>query len=422
MTELGLIPEEWKTTRLMQLMKLRIESVLPENVPDMRYVGLEHIDPSESKIRRWGNTQQVRSAKSHFYTNDILYGKLRPYLDKAALAEWEGVCSTDILVFAAYHDVADPDYLSYLLHTRSFLDHAVATTSGVNHPRTSWSSLSKFIAPLPPLPEQKAIARVLSTIQETIETQDKIIAAARELKKSLMRHLFTYGPVPMSEAENVPLKETGIGPVPEHWNVVGLSQKCDVKGGKRLPKGHAFSDKPTPHPYIRVVDFRNGSVDLSNLKFLTDEDYQTIRRYTINTDEVYISIAGTIGLIGTIPSELNGANLTENAAKLVIKEKNELNNIFLKYALSTENLQQQIFKLTTKTSQPKLALSRIQQIIIPLPLTSEQQEIVNMLSTMDNKTDIEENRKAALQSLFKTILHNLMTGKVRVNHLEATFS
>src|SRR5690606_708246 len=139
---------------------------------------------------------------------------------------------------------------------------------------------------------------------------ERVIQATRELKKSLMRYLFTYGPVPIEEADRVSLKETEIGLLPEHWEVVRLGEVADIKGGKRLPKGHKLSDRPTPYPYIRVVDFKDGSVDKTNLKYLTPQDYENIKQYTISSRDVYISIAGTIGLVGIVPPELDGANLT----------------------------------------------------------------------------------------------------------------
>ena len=206
----------------------------------------------------------------------------------------------------------------------------------------SRSRLSQFLLPKPPLPEQRRIAHVLRTIQRAIAAQDKLIAAARELKRSLMQHLFTYGPVPLDQADQVPLKETEIGPVPEHWEVVRLGEVVDVKGGKRLPKGHKFADGPTDHPYIRVVDFKDHSVDKTDLKFITREDYERIKRYTISSEDVYISIAGTTGLVGTVPEDLDGANLTENAAKLIIKDKKRLLKYFLVYALASEKGQSEI--------------------------------------------------------------------------------
>lgn len=412
MTEIGTLPQEWDVARLGDAVSVYDKQRIPLRSEDRQ--GMQGGFPY------CGANGIIDHINQYIFDGEFVLlaedgGYWHSFEESSYVMNGKFWVNNHAHILAAIDGKAANYYLMYALN---YLDISVFI-GGTTRGKLTQGVMKAIPIPLPPLPEQKAITRVLSTIQLAIETQDKIIAAARELKKSLMRHLFTYGPVPVTEADKVLLKETEIGPVPERWQVVRLGQKCDVKGGKRLPKGHAFSDKPTPHPYIRVIDFRGGSVDLSNLKFLTDEDYQTIRRYTINTDEVYISIAGTIGLIGTIPNELSGANLTENAAKLVIKEKSELNNIFLKYALSTENLRQQIFKLTTKTSQPKLALSRIQQIIIPLPLTSEQQEIVNMLSAVDKKIEAEENRKSALQALFKTMLHHLMTGKVRVNHLEA---
>ena len=270
--------------------------------------------------------------------------------------------------------------------------------------------LDDFPIPLPPLPEQRRIAPVLSTIQRTIQAQGAVIAAAKELKRSLMQRLFTFGP----GVEPAPTKQTEIGEIPEHWEVVQLHNLVEVKGGKRLPKGHKFADKTTDYPYIRVVDFMSNSVDMKNLRFVTFEDHQKIKRYTISPEDVYISIAGTIGLVGTVPPDLDGANLTENAAKLVIKDKRRLSNLFLIYALVSENGQQQIEHQTTRTSQPKLALTRIKQIPIPLPLSNEQSQIVAMLSAAGSRITTEEKRREALQALFKSMLHQLMTGQLRV--------
>lgn len=199
-TEIGQVPEHWEVVRLGQLMSLRTENVLPEDVPDIRYVGLEHMDSGEVNLHRWGRTAQVRSAKSRFYPKDILYGKLRPYLDKAALAEWEGVCSTDILVFTAYNDTAFPEYLAGLLHTRAFIEHAISTTSGVNHPRTSWSSIKGFAAPCPPINEQQEIAHMLSSVDKKIEAEEKRKAALQSLFKTML-HLLMTGRVRVKDLE-----------------------------------------------------------------------------------------------------------------------------------------------------------------------------------------------------------------------------
>jgi len=225
-----------------------------------------------------------------------------------------------------------------------------------------------------------------------------------------MQCLFTYGPGP----ESAPTKETEIGDIPERWDVVRLGEVVDVKGGKRLPKGHKFADSPTDHPYIRVVDFSDHSVDKTDLRFLTPEDYGRIKRYTISSEDVYISIAGTTGLVGIAPKDLDGANLTENTAKLIIKNKGHLLKHFLVYALASERGQAEIRQRTTKTSQPKLALMRVKQIPIPFPPPAEQQQIASVLSTVGRKIEAEEQRRAALQTLFKTMLHQLMTGQIRV--------
>lgn len=126
-------------------------------------------------------------------------------------------------------------------------------------------------------------------------------------------------------------KVTELGPLPHDWCATRLGEVVDIKGGKRLPRGRPFADRATPFPYLRVTDFRGRSVDKANLKFLTATDHQLLKRYTISCDDVYISIAGTIGLVGTVPPELDGAHLTENAAKLVIRLPAQLDAQFMAF-------------------------------------------------------------------------------------------
>jgi restriction endonuclease S subunit len=133
---------------------------------------------------------------------------------------------------------------------------------------------------------------------------------------------------------------------------------------ERVPKGKSLTDAQTNHPYLRVVDMVDGTISRKDLKYITDDVFVEISRYTISSDNIYISIAGTIGRVGTIPQDLNGASLTENAAKLVF-ETTETSPEYLAAVMSTDDVQSQISKLTMGVGVPKLALNRIESIKIP---------------------------------------------------------
>jgi len=164
-----------------------------------------------------------------FRSGDILYGKLRPYLDKAVLVEFQGLCSTDILVLKTKGTIM-PQFLVNIIHTGQFLNHAVSTTKGVNHPRTSYSSLSAFQFLLPPLPEQRAISRVLRVVQQAREARLREIALERERKAALMEHLFRHG------TRGEATKETEIGEMPESWEVLRLGDAITLHRGFDLPQ------------------------------------------------------------------------------------------------------------------------------------------------------------------------------------------
>src|ERR1700730_9123373 len=116
----------------------------------------------------------------------------------------------------------------------------------------------------------------------------------------------------MATSPHTGFKRTEIGLIPDDWDLRSLDAVAVVTSGKRLPKGHALVERPTPHPYIRVSDMRSGTVDSSEIRFVPEDVAPTIKRYRIFSDEIYISVAGTLGLVGIIPVQLSGANLTEN--------------------------------------------------------------------------------------------------------------
>jgi len=419
-TEIGPLPVEWHTVPFDHLMKPRSESIIPGDVPDMRYVGLEHMDSGETKIRRWGNAQQVRSAKSRFYPNDILYGKLRPYLDKAAVAEWEGMCSTDILVFSAYDDRAIPAYLAHSMHTKPFLDHAVATTSGVNHPRTSWGSISRFTTACPPLSEQKGIARVLSIIQKAIAAQDKVIAAARETKRSLMRHLFTYGPVPVADAEKVHLKETEIGPVPAHWEVRMISDVCEVKGSTiSLPELIEKDTKDANHCMVHGIKVADMNLPGNERRFANANTRARLpeslaKRLSVPPDSIVFPKRGAA--IATNKKRLTTTWTALDPNLIAVSPLGDVDCYYAFYWFLTVD----ISRLQSPGPTPQLNKKDIAPVLMPVPPQQEQQRVALILSSVDSKIEVETMRKASLQSLFQTMLHNLMTGKLRVKDLEVT--
>jgi len=175
--------------------------------------------------------------------------------------------------------------------------------------------------------------------------------------------------------------------------MVKLGELVGVKGGKRLPLGATYSDVKTSYPYIRVTDFENNSVNLTNVLYLDENVQKQIQRYTISSEDVFISIAGSIGIVGIVPKELDGANLTENAAKLVINDKAKLDKNYLMRFLATAGQIQLQAKAKT-TSQPKLALFRIEEIEIPLPPLAEQKRIAAILDKADA---IRRKRQQAIQ-------------------------
>lgn len=183
---------------------------------------------------------------------------------------------------------------------------------------------------------------------------------------------------------------------------VTIGEIAKVKGGKRLPQGAELIEEATAHPYLRIVDFRDDGLDDVNVKFISPEVHAAISRYTIGVRDVYVSIAGTIGRVGMVPTRLDGANLTENAAKVCEIDDRALPQ-FIMYFLRCKDGQDQLAARAGGAAQPKLALYRIETVEVPLPPLPTQQRIAAILSAYDDLIENNTRRIAILEEMARRL-------------------
>ena len=344
--------------------------------------------------------------------NDILFARTGGTVGKSYIVKEipEEAIYAGYLIRTRYSDMLCPEYLYYFMQTHLYWTQLRNGTIATAQPNCNGQTLSKMILPLPPLAEQK---RIVAKIEELLPLVDRYAVAYEKLeqfntrfpdamKKSILQYAIQGKLVEQRPEEGTgeelyqqiqaekqrliqekkikkekPLAEITEDDIPfdipESWKWVRLGSVVSVYGGKRIPAGRKLTVEDTGHVYIRVSDMKDGYVSTENLQFVPQDIYPSISRYIIGKEDVFITVAGTIGRVGKIPPELDGANLTENADRLVFSQ---LDQNWLIKCLQSSVVQSQIIDATTKVGQPKLAIVRIQNMMIPLPPLAEQKRIV----------------------------------------------
>ena len=207
-------------------------------------------------------------------------------------------------------------------------------------------------------------------------------------------------------------KQTEAGLIPADWSAATLDSMAFVTSGKRLPLGTKLTERETPHPYIRVTDMRPGTVSLADLRHVPAEVFPFIKNYRIFEKDIFISVAGTLGIVGKVPPELDGANLTENADRIT---NITCSRDYLLHVLASPHIQNTIEELRTVGAQPKLALARIRKFQIPLPPTkAEQEAIAEALSDADVLIESLEQLVAKKRRIKQGAMQELLTVKRRL--------
>lgn len=406
------LPAGWKNHRFGEICDRVTDSHKPVDGGDTPYVGLEHLAQGFPAFVGRGTESEVKSAKTAFKTGDILFGKLRPYLRKGVQADFDGVCSTDILAFRAKSG-CESEFLQFLIHSDEFIGHAKSTTSGVQHPRTSWPSLREFRLSLPPRPEQKKIAHILSTVQRAIEAQERIIQTTTELKKALMHKLFTEG------LRNEPQKQAEIGLVPESWEVVELGTLFDKQPQNGIYKHKR--DYGSGTQILRIDDFSNDGDVVTKAGNLVSLARSEISTYGLEPGDIVInrvnslSHLGKTALIGPISDDMV---FESNMMRFSVDESKALQGYVFQFLNSPLTKKQIIGTAKRAVAQSSINQGDVKSILVPKPTLEEQSEIFEALDATEAKIAYVTDKAAVLRDLFRTLLHELMTAKTRVREFE----
>ena len=421
-TEIGPIPVDWDVMPLRKAAKRSKATTNPQSCPEeaFDYYSIPAYQVSDEPVLERGS--EIRSQKLIVQPGMVLFGKLNPRVPKvwcvASVSPRRKIASTEFIPLIPIDGRTSGRFLYYLAWSEHVLPKSQELVSGStpSRQRVDVKAFLNIPIPLPPLPEQRRIAHVLSTIQRAIEAQDKVIASAKELKRSLMQRLFTYGP----GRERASTKETEIGEIPEHWSLVRLEQVVEVKTSTAsltsARKRHsARADDAVKVLYLKVSDF---SAPM-NWRLLTQSKESLLigpadlrEMNTVPPNSVVFPKRG--GAIRTNKKRITAYHslLDPNLIAVVPQAQVDfkyLFNWFERFDLAS---------VTNDTPIPQLNKKDIEPLPFPLPPTPEQRQIADILFASDCKIEGEENRRAALQELFRSILHQLMTGRLRVKAIE----
>lgn len=204
MSNLPQLPGGWIWVRLGDILISSNDKFNPISSKEEKFVGLEHINGGTGRLLGYGSSLETRSTKTKFRKGDLLYGKLRPYLNKVCIVDFDGICSTDILVFSKHNNI-DSRYVARFLLGDEFVKYANQHMSGVQHPRINFQTISNYIFPVPPLIEQQQISneieRRFSVVDNVVKTVYQGIEQAERLRQSILKRAFEGKLVPQDQTD-----------------------------------------------------------------------------------------------------------------------------------------------------------------------------------------------------------------------------
>lgn len=409
------VPENWVWVYGKNIF-MPMESRKPDG-EDFYYIDIDAIDNKNQVVteaKKIKTAQAPSRASRKLHTGDTVFSLVRPYLKNIAYIDVQlSDCIASTGFFVCTPNAALNDKYLYRLMVSSYVvDGLNKHMKGDNSPSIRKDDIENYPFPLPPLSEQQRIVErieeLFAKLDEAKERLQEVADSFAVRKAAILHKAFTGELTKQWRLEN--------GVSDESWEEKTIGEFADVKGGKRLPKGHQLIKEETLHPYLRIADFGENTIDMSDLHYISEETFSLISRYIITKNDVYISIVGTIGKSGVIPCVLDGANLTENAARIISKVTLPM---YLNYFLQSPDTQNDIQDRIRSATLGKLSLLNIKAISVPLPTLPEQHEIVRLIDDLlarEHKAQqATEQALASIDLMKKSILARAFRGELGTN-------
>ncbi|REJ65353.1 MAG: restriction endonuclease subunit S [Planctomycetota bacterium] len=370
-----------------------------------RFVGLEHIEPDHLHLTKWGDlTQDDVSFTKRFRKGQVLFGKRRAYQRKVVIAEFDGICSSDILTFEPKTDELLSGLLPFIVRSDAFFEHALGTSSGSISPRTRWSQLREFELRLPPREEQRRICEILWTADEAVASKREVLDAARNCQAAVAAHLVTCG---MSKGKT---KNSEIGRVPGSWDVCRLPSV--VKQASPITYGIVQPGERDPGGVLMVLggDFINGWVDKSTMFRVNPSLHQQYRRSLLSPRDLIMCIVGvTTGAVAIVPDWGEEANLTQTSARISCDERKMLPEFLLAYLQSPFG-KRFVCRYLKGSRQVRLNIGDFEHFWVPVPPLDEQLRIIEVLMSLHHAVSRAKQSLEMQIALAKSLSSNLLSG------------
>ncbi|WP_410989603.1 restriction endonuclease subunit S [Bacillus cereus] len=427
LTEIGKIPCDWNLVSLEDMADENDKhSFIDGDWIEARYIANEGVrliqtgnigigNFKEKENKKYISEETFNSLKcKEVRTGDILICRLAAPIGRACIVpdiSPKMITAVDVVVFRPQKKYCK-EFINYALNFDNTLNRVASFASGSTRQRISRTNLGKLPLAIPNIAEQSKIAFILSSVDEAIEKTEAIIEQTEKVKKGLMQQLFTKG------IGHTKFKKADIGEIPFDWEVVGIidiaeNEKNAVKPGpfgSSLKKEFYVKSGYKVYGQEQVIanDFTIGNY------YIDDKKYEELNAFKVKPLDLLISLVGTFGKIAVVSERGFKPGIINPRLLKITFDKSKANVHFFKYYMSSSAFYQQLEGMSQGGTMGVINSKILKSIHFPLPSLDEQQRIVDILTNIDQKLDIETRKREQLQILKKGLMQSLLTGRVRV--------